>query len=101
VYPETLTFREQIRVFGAARQVVGPSGSGMLNAVFAEDGAKVLDMESFHTTVRQHAKIYASTRKKYSFLFGNLAKDDESHPIVRSWMVPEDSFRAGLDWLSE
>ena len=100
LYPETLTFREQIRVFGAARQIVGPSGSGMLNAVFAEDGTKVLDMESFHTTVRQHAKIYASTRKRYSFLFGNLAKDDESHPIVRSWMVPEDDFRAGLDWLA-
>jgi hypothetical protein len=100
LYPETLTFSEQIRAFGEARLIVGPSGSGMLNAVLAEDGAKVLDMESFHTTVRQHAKIYASTRKRYSFLFGQLSKDDGGHPITRPWFVPEDLFRVGIDWLA-
>jgi capsular polysaccharide biosynthesis protein len=99
LYPETLSFGEQIRAFGEAKRIVGPSGSGMLNAVFAEDGAKVLDMESFHTTVRQHAKIYASTRKRYSFLFGQLSKDDGSHPIVRPWLVPEELFRVGIEWL--
>jgi capsular polysaccharide biosynthesis protein len=99
LYPETLTFPEQVRVFAAARQIVGPSGSGMLNAVFGNDDARVLDMESFTTTVRQHAKIYSSTRKRYSFLFGDLAEDDGSHPIFRSWVIPEEHFHTGIDWL--
>ena len=71
----------------------------MLNAVFAEHGTRVLDMKSFTTNVRQHAKIYDSTRKTYSFLFGELAADDQSHPITRRWSVPEAHFRDEIDWL--
>jgi capsular polysaccharide biosynthesis protein len=97
VFPETLLFRDQIVAFSRARVVVGPSGSGMLNAMFSPSGAAVVDMESFHNTVRQHARIYSSTGKAYSFLFGTI-ENKKVRVAFSDWKVNEDLFDR---WLSE
>lgn len=99
VYPESLSFGEQISLFQRARQIVGPSGSGMLNAVFSEPGTRVVDMESFHFTVRQHAKIYGSTQKSYAFLFGTLDQGSSAPPYVRPWSVGNELLDAASEWL--
>lgn len=99
VYPETLPFAEQISLFGQAHRLAGPSGSGMLNAMFAPEGARVLDMESFHVTVRQHAKIYASTGKIYGFAFGTFDPDDQREFTTRNWSLEPRVMASGLDWL--
>jgi capsular polysaccharide biosynthesis protein len=96
VYPETLSFGGQVALFGAARTIVGPSGSGMLNAAFAPSGAGVIDLESFTFTVRQHAKIYASTGKVYGFLFG-VPEDDTRTLHLRNWSVDLELFNSALD----
>jgi hypothetical protein len=96
LYPETHSFEQQIALFGAARQIAGPSGSGMLNAAFSPAGTTVIDLESFHYTVRQHAKLYASTEKKYGFVFG--APDAGPRPLhFRNWSVDLADFTAALD----
>lgn len=100
VYPETMTFADQIVTFARSRRIAGPSGSGMLNAVFAPQGARVLDLECFHVTVRQHAKVYASTGKAYAFAFGRFdARDERPDRTVRNWVLPPDLFDTALDWL--
>ncbi|GLI21735.1 hypothetical protein GGQ86_000960 [Xanthobacter flavus] len=101
VYPETLTFSEQIHLFHGASKIVGPSGSGMLNAVFSEPGTKIVDMESFHVCVRQHAKIYSSSEKAYSFLFGELEKGDRHSMIVSPWTAPMHLVREAYDWIMD
>lgn len=97
-YPETTGLAQQIRLFAGARAVLGPSGSGMLNAMFAAPGVRVLDMESFHVTVRQHAKIYASTGKPYAFLFGTLAGEGAAAPLGAPWQVSVDDLAAAVEW---
>ena len=100
IYPEALRLIDQAKTFAGARRVVGPSGSGMLNILFGAAGARVLDMESTHVTVRQHAKVYCSAEAEYSFLFGLIEEDDR--PLhQRSWSVPESLFFEGLDWVSD
>jgi capsular polysaccharide biosynthesis protein len=42
VYPEELTWHEQIRLFSSARVVVGESGSGLHNTLFSAPGTVVL-----------------------------------------------------------
>ncbi|MBM1171283.1 glycosyltransferase family 61 protein [Microvirga arabica] len=99
-YPETLSFREQVRTFASATQIFGPSGSGLLNAIFTQKGGRVVDLESFHVTVRQHAKVYASTGKIYGFGFGHFipgTEDKQRHH--RPWVMPEDDINAIIDWL--
>ncbi len=83
IYPATLPLADQIALFGRARREVGPSGSGMLNTMFAPEGAHVADMESFHVTVRQRARIYASTGKVYGFAFGCFDPTDERDITLR------------------
>jgi len=90
IFPETLGFMAQVRQFFEADTIVGASGSGMLNAAFAPPGARVVDIESFHYTVGQHAKIYGSSGKDYAFTFGQFASS-EGAEIVREWTVnPQD-----------
>lgn len=86
VYPETLSFEAQVSVFHNAEVILGPSGSGMLNSIFSKVGASVIDIESFHGTVRQHAKLYSSSGKQYGFVFGSL-EENSRPPALRSWKV--------------
>jgi hypothetical protein len=100
VYPETLQWAEQLAMFHHARRIAGPSGSGMLNAVFAAPGTGLLDIESFHTTVRQHARAYATTGKRYAFAFGAIDPEDKNPNVgFRSWSLPLEVFHQGIDWL--
>ena len=68
-YLENFGFAEQIAAFSKARIVIGPSGSGNLNTIWTR-GLYVCEMESFHTTVRQHAYVHASKGLDYSIVFG-------------------------------
>ena len=87
VLPERLGFAAQVGLFSGARCVVGPSGSGMLNAVFAPEGAGVVDLESYTATVRQHAKVYASSGKRFGFVFGSVHDDPTRGLAFRDWEV--------------
>lgn len=98
-YPELMSFEQQIATFAQARMLVGPSGSGMLNAMFAPDGCGVLDLESYTTTVRQHAKIYGSCGHRYGFCFGRYADDREVPGFMRAWTVDPALVAAGLERL--
>jgi capsular polysaccharide biosynthesis protein len=98
VFPETLSFKDQIRLFDSAAVVVGPSGSGMLNTIFSPRNAVVVDLEFYHVTVRQHARIYASTGKIYSFCFGQYETDDgRVQAPMRRWQLDEQNVAAALN----
>lgn len=99
-YPETMSFEQQAEMFSQARLLVGPSGSGMLNAMFASGGCAVLDMESYTTTVRQHAKIYGSCGHRYGFCFGRYADDRDVTGLLRAWNVDPALVVAGIERLS-
>ncbi|ANY79521.1 hypothetical protein BB934_15890 [Microvirga ossetica] len=99
VNPETMSFQEQIRTFAGAKEVAGPSGSAMLNAIFSRSQVRVLDFESFHYTVRQHARAYASTNKRYAFLFGDVATDAKDPLHTRPWSVPLTTLSEAIEWL--
>ena len=100
VFPETLSLSQQINLFNQAKVIAGASGSGMLNAIFAPAGGKVLDIESFNVTVRQHAKVYASTGKEYAFLFGKFDALDDRDPTLRRWSVDLSLVDEAIGWLS-
>ena len=99
VYPELLGFHQQVALFSQARLLVGPSGSGMLNAIFAAAGSRVLDLESYTTTVRQHAKIYGTCGLRYGFCFGNYADAPGPPGFLRAWTVEIEQVQAGVERL--
>jgi len=98
IYPETLNFRNQIGMFASARRIFGPSGSGMLNAVFAAPETKVVDVETFHVTVRQHANLYSCSSKEYCFIFEQPDDSDERPLFHRRWRLRNNLLREALEW---
>lgn len=102
IFPETLTVRQQMAAFSQARSVVGPSGSGMLNTVYASPGARVVDMEIYTQTVRQHAKIYASSGAEYAFCFGMPAHGQKGNVrLTDNWVVDDALARQAIDWATQ
>ena len=99
VYPETLSFTDQIRAFASARCILGPSGSGMLNAIFSMPGTRVLDVETFTYTVRQHAHLYSSSWKEYGFGFAVPDASDQSPLLFRRWELDKRLLDEALEWL--
>lgn len=100
VFPESLSFRQQIGLFAGADFIVGPSGSGMLNSLFSAPDAKVLDIESFHSTVRQHARVYSSGGHRYGFAFGRFDPADQREPRhLRRWTASPAMVLEGIEKL--
>ncbi|WP_295540750.1 glycosyltransferase 61 family protein [uncultured Pseudacidovorax sp.] len=87
VFPETLSLSEQIRLFRGSSHVIGPSGSGMVNCLFATPGTNIVDIETFTFNIRQHAKIYSSCELDYSFLFCTPDDASEGNLISSSYVV--------------
>lgn len=54
VYPESLSFLEQIELFSQAEMIVGPGGSALMNILFAPAGAKTLILTKNHPQVNFH-----------------------------------------------
>ena len=61
VRPEALGFSEQVELFSAAALIVGPTGAGMTNMVFAPPGCKVV-------------VLAGATRNANTFIFGQLGQ---------------------------
>ncbi len=98
IYPETLTFRNQIKIFANAKRIFGPSGSGMLNAVFAVAETKVVDIETFTVAVRQHANLYSCSSKEYCFIFEHPDERDDRPLFQRRWRLQDNLLREALEW---
>ena len=100
VFPESLSFRQQIGLFAGADFIVGPSGSGMLNSLFSAPDTRVLDIESFHSTVRQHARVYSSGGHRYGFAFGRFDPGDKREPRhLRRWTASPGMVVEGIEKL--
>ena len=99
VFPENLCLAKQISLFSSAQRIAGPSGSGMLNAIFCcEERARIVDFESFTFCVRQHAKAYSSSGLDYAFCFGSI-DDVPGAPIFRSWRVEDVDLAEAIEWI--
>jgi tetratricopeptide (TPR) repeat protein len=48
VHPETLSLREQVRLFSEASHIVGPTGAAFTNMLFAPPGAQVVVLQNRH-----------------------------------------------------
>ena len=100
IHPECYSIENQMKLFFGAEIVFGTSGSGMFNIIFSENPKKIVDIESYHVTVRQHAKFYSSLGAEYSFLFSQFSGDASQLPLVRSSVCNLNLVYDALDWLT-
>jgi len=86
IEPETLPPEAQIAAFASAEAVVGPSGSGMFNAVFCRPGTKIVDIESEPFWIYAHAGLFASCGLRYGIFVGVMDPGDPA-PVHRRFSV--------------
>lgn len=67
---ESMTVRQQIRLFRSAKWVVAPHGAGLTNLVFCEPGTKVLELFAPYYMPRQYWLISNHCGLDYWYLAG-------------------------------
>lgn len=93
VRPEALSFAQQVELFSGASVIVGPTGAGMANMVFAPAGCKVI-------------VLAGDTRGANYFIFGQLggilghALSYVTGAARRPWLLHSD-YRINLQQLAE
>jgi capsular polysaccharide biosynthesis protein len=71
VDPQELSALDQIRTFSSADLVIGPSGSGMFNAVFCNPGTRLVDIESEPHWIQHHMCLFGSSGLSYGVFEGS------------------------------
>lgn len=93
---ENMSLVDQISIMKGAKVIAGPSGSGLLNSIFASEGTKVIELESFTWCIRQHGKVYSSCGHPYVEIFGDFDVEDQRDMVTRKWRVSSESFKKAL-----
>ena len=78
IEPENFDFEEQVRIFAAARVVVGPGGAGMFNTIFCRPGTNIVALEPLPTWMVQHANLYVGREHGFAMVLGGSDATDPS-----------------------
>jgi hypothetical protein len=86
VYPELLSFREQVALFAGARFIMGPSGAAFANSLFCSPGCRLLSwLVPQYSGFCSYSNIASTVGTELRYLFGH-----HSTPIHSTF----DAFRA-------
>lgn len=80
VHPDQLTVREQIAAFANASLIVGCSGAGMFNSVFAPTDAIVIEIESSSAWSYGHTSLFSSPGLSHGFVWGLPMSESSASP---------------------
>lgn len=70
VFPETLPFLEQVRLFNSAKLVVAPHGSGLTNLVFCRPGTVVVELFSPNYVTTPYWSLANQVGLDYYYVMG-------------------------------
>ncbi|MYL85424.1 DUF563 domain-containing protein, partial [Desulfovibrio aerotolerans] len=100
IYPETLSFAEQARLFNEADIVVGSCSSALSNGLFCKPGARMIglihDNPSFN--FRGYASIMRAAGVEIRFLQGHSLPNLTRHPLHLDYIIELDGLVRGLSW---
>ncbi|MED7667587.1 glycosyltransferase family 61 protein [Pseudomonas moraviensis subsp. stanleyae] len=104
VYPETMSFSEQVRVFSSASIVLGSSSSALTNAIFCNSNSKVIalinDCADFN--FRGYSSFIESSGAKIIFVQGEAEGDQWGvHRYHRNYTVCLEDIQRAIDWALE
>jgi capsular polysaccharide biosynthesis protein len=101
VFPEELSFIDQLRLVRHARYIVGPEGSGTYLAFFARPGTRVCALSPPYTLgLIDINAILAGVGVDFTIVTGREFPNEEFSPFWYDYEIQPDRFSAFLgDWL--
>lgn len=99
VYPEKLSFIEQIALFYSADLVVGSASSALTNCIFCNPSARVIALihgnPSFN--FRGYTSMIESSGAKLFFMRGSTVKGEKTHQFHANYMISREQIIRGLE----
>ena len=101
IYPETMSFSEQVDAFQSATIVVGSCSSALTNAIFCNAGARIValinDCPDFN--FRGYASFIEAGGAQILFVRGVSCPDQASvHRYHRSYVISTEAFSKAIQW---
>ncbi len=89
IYPEQLSFTEQIEIMQCSRVIAGPAGSNLLNAAYANDGTDIIVISplSFNSRIM----IMLADIKRFNAYFFFSRDENIRHDSEEPWSVDPES----------
>ncbi|WP_419828608.1 glycosyltransferase family 61 protein [Methylobacterium sp.] len=99
VYPEKLSFVEQIALYHAADVIVGSASSALTNCIFCNDNARVVALihENRSFNFRGYTSMIESSGAKVLFIRGSTVPSDNAHPFHVNYTVTPGQVLRGLE----
>ena len=95
VYPETLAFEEQLKLYGHCSVIAGPSGSNMHNSAFMPDNSKVLIITPTSFCVKADYMINVHKNIETNYFFVNVK--DVTYRSQHFWTVDIEQLETCLE----
>lgn len=81
VYPETMSFLEQISLFRSAKVVIGATGAAFANSIFCQNGSLIFNFIADHNQdYCMFSNLAQSVGVKYYLILGTALKDKALFP---------------------
>ncbi|QEE39064.1 MULTISPECIES: glycosyltransferase family 61 protein [unclassified Methylobacterium] len=99
VYPEKLSFVEQIALYHAADVIVGSASSALTNCIFCNDNARVVALihENRSFNFRGYTSMIESSGAKVLFIRGTTVAGENAHPFHANYTVTPGQVLRGLE----
>lgn len=99
VYPEKLSFIEQIALYHSADVIVGSASSAMTNTIFCNDKARVVALihENRSFNFRGYTSMIGSSGAQVLYIRGSTVPGEKTHPFHANYTVPPAQVLRGLE----
>lgn len=99
VYPEKLSFVEQIALYHSADVIVGSASSAMTNTIFCNDKARVVALihENLSFNFRGYTSMIGSSGAQVLYIRGTTVPGEKTHPFHANYTVTPQQVLRGLE----
>ncbi len=99
VYPEKLSFVEQIALYHSADVIVGSASSAMTNTIFCNDKARVVALihENRSFNFRGYTSMIGSSGAQVLYIRGTTVPGEKTHPFHANYTVAPQQVLRGLE----
>lgn len=101
IYPEAMTFSEQVDAFQSASVVVGSCSSALTNAIFCKPGARVVALihDCLDFNFRGYSSFIEAGGAEIMFVRGVSCPGQSAvHRFHRSYTISTDAFSKAIHW---
>lgn len=99
IYPEELTFAQQVAIFNESEYVFGPNGSAFSNVIFCKEGAKIVSfVHSYRVNFSSWQEVLRRLGCNHLYVVGHTVPTKVWHEHHSDYVIPLSLVKETLDY---